>query len=145
MGDPPAGNDPTPQPPTPVGAPPDQPKPGIALCLSGGGYRAMLMSSGLAAITAPLQACLKCGDHLLMVDSCYGPARNFCEKVLTRCGVETTYYDPLIGEEIALLMRPNTRVVYVESPGSLTFEVQDVPAIAAAGHEAGAKVLMDNT
>src|SRR5262244_2747150 len=105
----------------------------------------MLMSSGLAAITAPLQACLKCGDHLLMVDTAYGPARNFCEKVLTRCGVATTYYDPLIGEDIAKLMRPNTRVVYLESPGSLTFEVQDVPAIAAAAHEAGAKVLMDNT
>src|SRR6201989_646130 len=110
-----------------------------------GGYRAMLMSSGLAAVPAPLQACVKCGDHVLMVDSCYGPARNFCEKVLTRCGVETTYYDPLIGENIARLMRPNTRVVYVESPGSLTFEVQDVPAIAAAAHEAGARVLMDNT
>ena len=64
-----------------------------------GGYRAMLMSSGLAAVTAPLQACLKNGDHLLMVNSVYGPARNFCDKVLTRCGVETTYYDPLIGEE----------------------------------------------
>ena len=110
-----------------------------------GGYRAMLMSSGLAAITAPLQACVKCGDHVLMVDSCYGPARNFCERVLTRWGVATTYYDPLIGEDIARLMRPNTRVVYVESPGSLTFEVQDVPAIAAVAHEAGAKVLMDNT
>ena len=110
-----------------------------------GGYRAMLMSSGLAAVTAPLQACLKCGDHCLMVDSVYGPARNFCEKVLTRCGVETTYYDPLIGEGIARLMRPNTKVVYVELPGSLTFEVQDVPAIAAAAHAAGAKVLMDNT
>src|SRR6201993_716949 len=109
-----------------------------------GGYRAILMSSGLAAITAPLQACLKCGDHLLMVDSCYGPARNFCEKVLTRCGVATTYYDPLIGDGIARLMRPNTKVVYVESPGSLTFEVQDVPAIAAAAHEAGAKVLVYN-
>ncbi|TMJ55537.1 MAG: cystathionine beta-lyase [Alphaproteobacteria bacterium] len=116
-----------------------------ALAAVEGGYRAMLMSSGLAAITAPLQACLKCGDHLLMVDSAYGPARNFCEKVLTRCGIATTYYDPLIGEEIARLMRPNTKVVYVESPGSLTFEVQDVPAIAAAAHEAGATVLMDNT
>jgi cysteine-S-conjugate beta-lyase len=116
-----------------------------ALAAVEGGYRAMLMSSGLAAITAPLQATLKCGDHLLMVDSAYGPARNFCDKVLTRCGVETTYYDPLIGEEIARLMRPNTRVVYVESPGSHTFEIQDVPAIAAAAHAAGAKVLMDNT
>src|SRR6201982_500585 len=116
-----------------------------ALAAIEGGYRGMLMSSGLAAITAPLQACLKCGDHLLMVDTTYGPARNFCERVLTRYGVATTYYDPLIGEDIARLMRPNTKVVYVESPGSLTFEVQDVPAIAAAGHEAGAKVLMDNT
>jgi cystathionine beta-lyase len=116
-----------------------------ALAAIEGGYRAMLMCSGLAAITAPLQACLKCGDHLLMVDSAYGPTRNFCEKVLTRCGVATTYYDPLIGEGIARLMRPNTRVVYVESPGSLTFEVQDVPAIAAVAHEFGAMVLMDNT
>ena len=105
----------------------------------------MLMSSGLAAVTAPLQACLKGGDHVLMVDSVYGPARIFCEKVLTRCGVATTYYDPLIGEGIAKLMRPNTKVVYTESPGSLTFEVQDIPAIAAAAHAAGAKVLMDNT
>src|SRR6266487_7046771 len=110
-----------------------------------GGYRAAIVCSGLAAITAPLQGLLSQGDHLLMVDSAYGPARNFCNRVLTRMGVETTYYDPLIGEEIARLMRPNTRVVYVESPGSLTFEVQDVPAIAAAAHEAGAKVLMDNT
>jgi cysteine-S-conjugate beta-lyase len=110
-----------------------------------GGYRAMLMGSGLAAITAPLEACLKCGDHVLMTESAYGPARNFCDRVLTRYGIETTYYDPLIGEEIARLMRPNTKVVYVESPGSLTFEVQDVPAIAAAAHQGGAKVLMDNT
>ncbi len=110
-----------------------------------GGYRAMLMSSGRAAVTAPLQACLKNGDHLLMVDSVYGPARNFCDHMLSRCGVETTYYDSLIGEGIAALMRPNTRVVYVESPGSLTFEVQDVPAIAAAAHAKGAVVLMDNT
>ena len=72
----------------------------------------MLMASGLAAVTAPLQALLECGDHLLMVDIAYGPARNFCESVLTRCGVETTYYDPLIGEGIARLMRPNTKVVY---------------------------------
>src|SRR6266702_927688 len=110
-----------------------------------GGYRGILMSSGLAAVTAPLQALLGARDHCLMVDSCYGPARNFCEGLLKRCGVETTYYDPLIGEGIARLMRPNTKVVYAESPGSLTFEVQDVPAIAAAAHEAGAKVLMDNT
>src|SRR5262249_56052171 len=76
---------------------------------------------------------------------CYGPGGNLCERVVAGWGVETTYYDPLIGEDIAKLIRPNTRVVYVESPGSLTFEVQDVPAIAAAAHELGAKVLMDNT
>ena len=116
-----------------------------ALAAIEGGYRAMLMCSGLAAITAPLQACLKCGDHLLMVNSAYGPTRNFCEKVLTRYGVATTYYDPLIGEGIVRLIRPNTRVVYVESPGSLTFEVQDVPAIAEVAHASGAMVLMDNT
>ncbi len=116
-----------------------------ALAAIEGGYRAMLMCSGLAAITAPLQACLKCGDHLLMVDSAYGPTRNFCEKVLTRFGVVTTYYDPLIGEGIVRLIRPNTRVVYVELPGSLTFEVQDVPAIAEVAHASGATVLMDNT
>ncbi|HTV89358.1 MAG TPA: cystathionine beta-lyase [Stellaceae bacterium] len=110
-----------------------------------GGYRAMLMSSGLAAVTAPLQALLGAGDHCLMVDSCYGPARNFCDGILKRCGIETTYYDPLVGEGIARLIRPNTKVVYCESPGSLTFEVQDIPAIAAAAHQRGAKVLMDNT
>jgi len=103
------------------------------------------MSSGLAAVTAPLQALLGAGDHCLMVDSCYGPARNFCEGILTRCVVETSYYDPRIGEGIARLIRPNTKVVYCESPGSLTFEVQDVPAIAAVAHRHGAKVVMDNT
>src|ERR1700730_13590190 len=110
-----------------------------------GGYRAAIVGSGLAAITAPLQGCLSQGDHLLMVDSAYGPARNFCNRVLTRCGAETTYYDPLIGDGITRLMRPNTKVVYVESPGSLTFEVQDVPAIAAVAHQHGARVMMDNT
>src|SRR5438045_4930732 len=110
-----------------------------------GGYRAAIVCSGLAAITAPLQGLLSQGDHLLMVDSAYGPARNFCNRVLTRMGVETTYYDPLIGDGIAQLMRLNTKVVYVESPGSLTFEVQDVPAIAAVSHRHGAKTVMDNT
>lgn len=110
-----------------------------------GGYRAFVVSSGLAAITAPLQALLSAGDHCLMVDSVYGPGRAFCEGTLKRCGVETTYYDPLIGEGIARLIRPNTRVVYCEAPGSLTFEMQDIPAIAAAAHRHGAFVLMDNT
>lgn len=110
-----------------------------------GGYRAMILPSGLAAISAALLGCLKAGDHLLMVDSVYGPARSFAGNVLARYGVETSFYDPHIGAGIAALIRPNTRVVYVESPGSQTFEVQDVPAIAAAAHQAGALVLMDNT
>jgi cystathionine beta-lyase len=110
-----------------------------------GGTRAMLVPSGLAAIGIVLMASLKAGDHLLMTDSAYGPARHFASRVLTRFGVETTFYDPLAGPGIASLMRPNTRVVYLESPGSLTFEVQDVPALAAAAHAHGARVIMDNT
>lgn len=110
-----------------------------------GGYRAMLLPSGLAAVTAALQACLGQGDHLLMVDTAYPSTRTFCDSTLSRFGITTTYYDPLVGERIADLIRPNTRVVYLESPGSMTFEVQDVPAIARVAHAAGAIVLMDNT
>jgi cystathionine beta-lyase len=80
-----------------------------------------------------------------MTDSVYQPVRTFCDRFLKRFGVETTYYDPLAGAGIAALIRPNTRVVYLESPGSLTFEVQDVPAIAEAAHAAGALVIFDNT
>lgn len=104
-----------------------------------------LLPSGLAAISAALLSVLKAGDHLLMTDSAYGPTRKFCDTVLTRCGVETTYYDPLVGGEIAGLMRPNTRAVFVEAPGSLSFEMQDIPAIAAVAHAREAVVLMDNT
>jgi len=110
------------------------------------GYpHAVAVPSGLAAITAALMAFLKTGEHLLMVDSVYGPTRRFCDDVLARFGVETTYYDPMIGAGIAELMRPETRVVFTESPGSLTFEVQDIPAIAAAAHAGGAKVVIDDT
>jgi cystathionine beta-lyase len=104
-----------------------------------------LLPSGLAAISTALLAVLKSGDHLLMTDSAYGPARQFCDGLLAGCGVTTTYYDPLIGGDIAGLMRPNTRAVYTESPGSLTFEMQDIPAIAEAAHGRGALVLTDNT
>ncbi|MEE8396309.1 MAG: cystathionine beta-lyase [bacterium] len=110
-----------------------------------GGERSIAFSSGLAAITLPLTALLRPGDHLLLCDSVYGPTRNFAEGVLARFGVETSYYDPLAGAEVAGLMRERTRVVFVESPGSLTFEVQDIPAIAAAAHRGGALVMMDNT
>lgn len=110
-----------------------------------GGHRAVVAASGLAAITVGLTAFTKAGDHILVTDSAYGPTRRFCNDVLARYGVETEYYDPLIGAGIARLIRPNTTVVYLESPGSLTFEVQDVPAIAAAAKAAGATVVMDNT
>lgn len=104
-----------------------------------------LLPSGLAAISAALLAVLRSGDHLLVTDSVYGPTRKFCDSVLVRFGVSTTYYDPQIGGDIAKLMQSNTRAVFTESPGSLSFEIQDIPAIAAAAHARGALVLMDNT
>jgi cysteine-S-conjugate beta-lyase len=111
-----------------------------------GGTRCQIVSSGLAAVTTPLLAYLKSGDHCLMPDSVYGPARGFCDGFLSRMGIETTYYDPCIDAAgIAALFRPNTTVLYTESPGSHTFEVQDIPALAAVAHEKGAKVLLDNT
>jgi cysteine-S-conjugate beta-lyase len=105
----------------------------------------VLTPSGLAAVSLALLSCLKSGDHLLMTDSVYRPTRVFCDTVLRRFGVETTYYDPLVGAEVAALMRPNTAAVFTESPGSQSFEMQDVPAIAAAAHAGSAVVLMDNT
>lgn len=105
----------------------------------------VLVPSGLAAVTIALQSCLKAGDHLLVTDSVYRPTRNFCETFLKRFGVETTYYNPLIGADIKSLMRPNTRAVFTEAPGSQSFEMQDIPAIAAVAHAHDAVVLMDNT
>jgi cystathionine beta-lyase len=104
-----------------------------------------LLPSGLAAISTALLAVLKAGDHLLVTDSVYQPTRKFCDGMLKRYGVTATYYDPLVGGGIAALIQPNTRAVFVEAPGSLSFEIQDVPAIAAAAHAKGAMVLMDNT
>ena len=109
-----------------------------------GGYRAVTYSSGLAAVGGALLACAKSGDHVLMPDSSYYPARRFAEKFLARFGVTTTFYDPLIGAGIGALMQPNTSVVYTESPGSHTFEVQDIPAIAKVAHARGATVILDN-
>jgi cystathionine beta-lyase len=104
-----------------------------------------LVPSGLAAISTALLSVLRSGDHVLVTDSVYQPTRKFCDGMLTRYGIATTYYDPMIGGDIARLLQRNTRAVFVEAPGSLTFEVQDVPAIAAAAHARGAVVLMDNT
>ncbi|MCC6205405.1 MAG: cystathionine beta-lyase [Hyphomicrobiales bacterium] len=105
----------------------------------------IVVPSGLAAVTVPLLSFLAAGDHLLIVDSVYGPTRHFANTMLKRLGVEVEYYDPRLGGGIAALFRPNTKVVFTESPGSNTFEVQDIPAIAAASRKAGAIVMMDNT
>ena len=105
----------------------------------------VLVPSGLAAIAVALMSCLKSGDHLLVPDSVYRPTRNFCDTILARFGVETEYYDPLVAADVAKLFKPNTRAVFTEAPGSLSFEMQDIPAIAAAAHRREIVVLMDNT
>jgi cysteine-S-conjugate beta-lyase len=110
-----------------------------------GGADTVLTPSGLSACTIAILGCVKAGDHILVTDSVYEPTRNFCTGFLKSFGVETTFYDPLISGGIAALMKPNTTLVFCESPGSLTFEVQDIPAIAAAAHKHGAKVAVDNT
>jgi cystathionine beta-lyase len=105
----------------------------------------MLYPTGLSAVSTALLTVLSPGDELLMVDSAYGPTRRFCDGILKRQGVATIYYDPLAGAGIAALFTERTRAVLVESPGSLTFEVQDVPAIAAAAKARGLVTLMDNS
>ena len=110
-----------------------------------GGACTRLTPSGLAAISAALLSFVEAGDHILVTDSVYRPTRRFCDRVLKRLGVETEYYDPTIGEGIAALIRNNTRLVFTESPGSHSFEMQDIPAIAAAAHARSAWVLTDNT
>ena len=119
-----------------------------ALCeIEGAGHavRASLMPSGLAAITTALLAVLAPGDHVLVVDASYGPTRVFCDGMLARFGIRTTYYDPTIGAAIESLLRPETKLIWLESPGSYTFEVQDVPAICALARERGILTMIDNT
>jgi cystathionine beta-lyase len=111
-----------------------------------GGTRCQIYPSGLAAVTGPLLSYLSAGDHVLVPDSVYGPVRSFCDGMGKRLGIATTYYPPEITpEDLAPLFRAETRVLYLESPGSHSFEVQDVPALAAFAHEKNAAVLMDNT
>ncbi len=105
----------------------------------------VLTPSGLAAITVAILSVVKAGDHILVPDSAYRPTRIFCDGVLKRLGVETEYYDPLLGGGIAALMRARTSLVLTEAPGSQSFEMQDIPAIAQAAHAEGALVAMDNT
>jgi cystathionine beta-lyase len=116
-----------------------------ALIAIEGGAGATFAPSGLAACALPFLAFCQAGDHVLVPDSVYGPTRRFCDGMLQRFGVETTYYEPRIGGAIAGLFQPNSRFVWMESPGSLTFEVQDVPAITAAARAAGVATGIDNT
>ncbi|MSO70853.1 MAG: cystathionine beta-lyase [Alphaproteobacteria bacterium] len=116
-----------------------------ALTALEGGAGAALFPSGLAAAGFALLSCLKTGDHVLLTDSVYDPVRAFADRVLTGLGIAVEYYDPLIGGGMTRLLRSNTRVVYCESPGSHTFEIQDLPAIAATAHAGGASVIADNT
>ena len=117
----------------------------VAIAELEGGHRTLLTPSGLSAIATALLAFVGAGDEVLVSDSVYRPTRRFCDHVLKRLGVKTTYYDPLIGGGIDKLITKKTKLVFTESPGSQTFEVQDIPAIAAAAHDAGAAVILDNT
>lgn len=110
-----------------------------------GGHRTLLTPSGLSAIATALLSFVSAGDEVLIVDTIYRPARRFCDNVLGRLGVKITYYDPLIGAGISKFIGEKTKVVFAESPGSQTFEVQDIPAIAKAAHAAGAVLILDNT
>lgn len=116
-----------------------------AMCELEGGAGCALYPCGAAAISGALLAFLKQGDHLLMVDSVYEPTRALCDKLLAGLGIETTYYDPLIGAGIAALIKPNTRMIFLESPGSLTMEVQDIPAICAVARAQQIITVLDNT
>ena len=113
--------------------------------LEPGAAGTMLCPSGVAAISIALLTVLSPGDELLMVDSVYGPTRHFCDTVLAGMGVATVYYDPLVGDGIAALIGERTRAIFLESPGSLTFEVQDVPGICAIARQRGLATLLDNT
>jgi cystathionine beta-lyase len=115
------------------------------ICELEGGYRTLITPGGQSAISLIQLAFLKAGDHVLIPESIYGPNRSFANRVLRKFGVEVTYYQPLVGGDIESLIRPNTKLVWCESPGSITMEVQDVPAIAAAAHAHGALVALDNT
>lgn len=109
------------------------------------GVDAIAAPSGLAAITTALIAFLKTGDHVLMVDSLYPPARAFCNRVLTKTGIEVEYYDPKLGADIEGLVKDNTAVIYMESPGSATYDVQDVPAIVEVAKKRGIITMLDNS
>lgn len=105
----------------------------------------MLSASGLGSISLALLALSKAGDHILMTDSVYVPTRMLCDGLLAKFGVETDYYDPSIGKDIEKLVKPNTTVIFLESPGSGTMEVQDIPALVSVAKKHGIKTILDNT
>jgi cystathionine beta-lyase len=110
-----------------------------------GGHAALAVPSGLTATTLPLLALCNPGDHVLVTDNVYGPTRRFCDNHLRRFGVEVSYFDPLAASALERDFRPNTKVVFAESPGSLTFEVSDIPAFAQVAHARGARLVIDNS
>ncbi|CAM4289425.1 cystathionine beta-lyase [Vibrio neonatus] len=110
-----------------------------------GGFGCALYPCGTAAISNAILSFVEAGDHILMVDTCYEPTRDFCNTMLKRLGVETTYYAPTIGEEISELIQPNTKILFLESPGSVTMEVQNVPLLAEIAHNNDMIVMLDNT
>lgn len=111
-----------------------------------GGTDCQIVSSGLAACTTPLLAFLKAGDHCLLADSVYGPTRRFAENMLRRFGVDISYFPPCASRaEVEEYIQPNTRIIFTESPGSHTFEVQDIPMLAEVAHQHGARLFLDNT
>ncbi|MCJ2377522.1 cystathionine beta-lyase [Vibrio sp. ZSDZ34] len=110
-----------------------------------GGAGCALYPCGTAAISNSILSFVETGDHILMVDTCYEPTRDFCDKILKKMGIETTYYDPVIGAGIRELIRPNTKILFLESPGSITMEVQDVPTMTRVAHEHDVIVMLDNT
>ncbi|CAH8213336.1 cystathionine beta-lyase [Vibrio aestuarianus] len=110
-----------------------------------GGAGCALFPCGAAAIANAILSFVATGDHILMVDTCYEPTRDFCEKIMKKMGIETTYYPPTIGEGILELIQPNTKVLFTESPGSITMEVQDIPTLSRIAHEQDIVVMLDNT
>ncbi|UJW85935.1 cystathionine beta-lyase [Devosia sp. SL43] len=110
-----------------------------------GAHKTRLVPSGLAAVTIALMSCLRAGDDVLITDSAYEPTRAFADGFLQKMGVTARYYDPRIGVGLTSLMQPNTKAVLAESPGSLTFEIQDIPALAKAAHASGARLIVDNS
>lgn len=117
----------------------------ISMAQLEGGYAAMCTSSGLSSLTTAISAFLAAGEHILVVDSVFGPTRKYCDYVLSKLDIKVEYYSSSVGQEIEKLVKPNTKVIFLESPGSLTYEVQDIPSIIDVAKKWGITTIMDNT